>query len=161
MALPVMALAAASAGMSLLGSMSQVSAQNKYALANSKNARQAAAYKQDQEMESYIESNRQMLMGSMDRALQARSNSDLAMVSMFETGGGGQVMSDMLGERRAVEARNIYRDRLERNSMKIQTNRNLKGYENEAKGRIAGSPTTSLNFGHIMQAGAKGLPHLT
>ena len=95
-------------------------------------------------------------MTSMDRALQARSATDLAMVSMFETGGGGQSMSDMLGERNSVEARNLYRDRLERQSLKIQTNRNLDGYTEEAKGRIAGVPSTSLNMGHILKAGAAG-----
>lgn len=153
-------LAALSAGFNLLGSISQVNAQNQAALNNAAMARQAAAYKQDQEMESYVEYNRQMLMQAMDRALTARSNTDLAMVSMFETGGGGQVMTDMLAERRSVEARNLYRDRLERNSLKIQTNRNLQGYEQEAKGRIAQVPATSLNMGHIMSAATSGLPYL-
>jgi hypothetical protein len=153
-------LAALSAGFDLLGSISQVNAQNQAALNNAAMARQAAAYKQDQEMESYVEYNRQMLMQAMDRALTARSNSDLAMVSMFETGGGGQVMTDMLAERRSVEARNLYRDRLERNSLKIQTNRNLQGYEQEAKGRIAQVPATSLNMGHIMSAATSGMPYL-
>lgn len=153
-------LAALSAGFDLLGSISQVNAQNQAALNNAAMARQAAAYKQDQEMESYVEYNRQMLMQAMDRALTARSNTDLAMVSMFETGGGGQVMTDMLAERRSVEARNLYRDRLERNSLKIQTNRNLQGYEQEAKGRIAQVPATSLNMGHIMSAATSGLPYL-
>jgi hypothetical protein len=149
-----------SGGMNLLGSMSEVNAQNQAALNNAAMARQSAAYKQDQEMQSYVEYNRQMLMTAMDRALTARSNTDLAMVSMFETGGGGQAMTDMIAERRSVEARNLYRDRLERNSLKIQTNRNLKGYTEEAKGRIAQVPTTSLNMGHIMSAGSSSLPYL-
>ena len=153
-------LAMISGGMNLLGSMSSVNAQNQAALNNAAMARQSAAYKQDQEMQSYVEYNRQMLMTAMDRALTARSNTDLAMVSMFETGGGGQVMTDMIAERRSVEARNLYRDRLERNSLKIQTNRNLKGYTEEAKGRIAQVPTTSLNMGHIMSAGSSSLPYL-
>jgi hypothetical protein len=140
--------------------MSEVNAQNQAALNNAAMARQSAAYKQDQEMQSYVEYNRQMLMTAMDRALTARSNTDLAMVSMFETGGGGQAMTDMIAERRSVEARNLYRDRLERNSLKIQTNRNLKGYTEEAKGRIAQVPTTSLNMGHIMSAGSSSLPYL-
>jgi hypothetical protein len=153
-------LAMISGGMNLLGSMSEVNAQNQAALNNAAMARQSAAYKQDQEMQSYVEYNRQMLMTAMDRALTARSNTDLAMVSMFETGGGGQAMTDMIAERRSVEARNLYRDRLERNSLKIQTNRNLKGYTEEAKGRIAQVPTTSLNMGHIMSAGSSSLPYL-
>ena len=153
-------LAMISGGMNLLGSMSSVNAQNQAALNNAATARQSAAYKQDQEMQSYVEYNRQMLMTSMDRALTARSNTDLAMVSMFETGGGGQSMTDMIAERSSVEARNLYRDRLERNSLKIQTNRNLKGYTEEAKGRIAQVPTTSLNMGHIMSAGSSSLPYL-
>lgn len=153
-------LALLSGGANLLGSISEVNAQNQAALNNAAMARQSAAYKQDQEMESYVEYNRQLLMTAMDRALTARSNTDLAMVSMVESGGGGQVMSDMLGERRSVEARNLYRDRLERNSLKIQTNRNLDGYTEEAKGRIAQVPTTSLNMGHIMSAGASALPYL-
>ena len=153
-------LAMISGGMNLLGSMSSVNAQNQAALNNAAMARQSAVYKQDQEMQSYVEYNRQMLMTSMDRALTARSNTDLAMVSMFETGGGGQVMTDMIAERSSVEARNLYRDRLERNSLKIQTNRNLKGYTEEAKGRIAQVPTTSLNMGHIMSAGSSSLPYL-
>jgi hypothetical protein len=69
-------------------------------------------------------------------------------------------MTDMLAERRSVEARNLYRDRLERNSLKIQTNRNLQGYEQEAKGRIAQVPATSLNMGHIMSAATSGMPYL-
>jgi hypothetical protein len=153
-------LAMISGGMNLLGSMSEVNAQNQAALNNAAMARQSAAYKQDQEMQSYVEYNRQMLMTAMDRALTARSNTDLAMVSMFETGGGGQAMTDMIAERRSVEARNLYRDRLERNSLKIQTNRNLKGYTEEAKGRIAQVPTTSLNMGHSMSAGSTSLPYL-
>ena len=153
-------LALLSGGANLLGSISGVNAQNQAALNNAAMARQSAAYKQDQEMESYVEYNRQLLMTAMDRALTARSNTDLAMVSMVESGGGGQVMSDMLGERRSVEARNLYRDRLERNSLKIQTNRNLDGYTEEAKGRIAQVPTTSLNMGHIMSAGSSALPYL-
>lgn len=153
-------LALLSGGANLLGSISEVNAQNQAALNNAAMARQSAAYKQDQEMESYVEYNRQLLMTAMDRALTARSNTDLAMVSMIESGGGGQVMSDMLGERRSVEARNLYRDRLERNSLKIQTNRNLDGYTEEAKGRIAQVPTTSLNMGHIMSAGSSALPYL-
>ena len=153
-------LALISGGMNLLGSMSSINSQNQAALNNAAMARQSAAYKQDQEMQSYVEYNRQMLMTAMDRALTARSNTDLAMVSMFETGGGGQVMTDMIAERRSVEARNLYRDRLERNSLKIQTNRNLKGYTEEAKGRIAQVPTTSLNMGHIMSAGSSSLPYL-
>ena len=153
-------LALLSGGANLLGSISEVNAQNQAALNNAAMARQSAAYKQDQEMESYVEYNRQLLMTAMDRALTARSNTDLAMVSMVESGGGGQVMSDMLGERRSVEARNLYRDRLERNSLKIQTNRNLDGYTEEAKGRIAQVPTTSLNMGHIMSAGSSALPYL-
>lgn len=153
-------LAMISGGINLLGSMSEVNAQNQAALNNAAMARQSAAYKQDQEMESYVEYNRQMLMTAMDRALTARSNTDLAMVSMFETGGGGQAMTDMIAERRSVEARNLYRDRLERNSLKIQTNRNLKGYTEEAKGRIAQVPTTSLNMGHIMSAASSSLPYM-
>jgi hypothetical protein len=153
-------LAMISGGMNLLGSLSSINAQNQAALNNAAMARQSAAYKQDQEMQSYVEYNRQMLMTAMDRALTARSNTDLAMVSMFETGGGGQSMTDMIAERSSVEARNLYRDRLERNSLKIQTNRNLKGYTEEAKGRIAQVPTTSLNMGHIMSAGSSSLPYL-
>ena len=157
---PATMLAIGSGIMNLMGSMSEVNAQNQAALNNAYMARGAAAYKQDQEMQSYVEMNRQLLMTSMDRALQARSNTDLAMVSMFETGGGGQAMTDMIAERRSVEARNLYRDRLERNSLKIQTNRNLKGYEQEAKGRIASVSTTQLNMGHIMKAGSASLPYL-
>ena len=154
------ALAGISAGLNLMGSIFQVNAQNQAALNNAAAARRTAAYKQDQEMEMYVEYNRQMLMTSMDRALTARSNTDLAFVSMFETGGGGQAMTDMIAERNSVEARNIYRDRLERNSLKIQTNRNLKGYEEEAKARIAQVPMTSLNIGHLAQAAGAGLPYL-
>jgi hypothetical protein len=153
-------MALLSAGSSLMGSMEEVRAQNQAALDNAFNARGAAAYKQDQELESYVETNRGLLMSSMDRALQARSNTELAYVSMFETGGGGQAMVDMLSERNSVEARNIYRDRLERQSLRIQTNRNLKGYTEEAKGRIAQVSTTKLNMGHIMKAGSAGLQHL-
>ena len=153
-------MALLSAGSSLMGSMEEVRAQNQAALDNAFNARGAAAYKQDQELESYVETNRGLLMSSMDRALQARSNTELAYVSMFETGGGGQAMVDMLSERNSVEARNIYRDRLERQSLRIQTNRNLKGYTEEAKGRIAQVSTTKLNMGHIMKAGTAGLQHL-
>lgn len=153
-------LAAISGGLNLMGSIFQVNAQNQAALNNAAAARRTAAYKQDQEMEMYVEYNRQMLMTSMDRALTARSNTDLAFVSMFETGGGGQAMTDMIAERNSVEARNIYRDRLERNSLKIQTNRNLKGYEEEAKARIAQVPMTSLNIGHLAQAAGAGLPYL-
>jgi uncharacterized protein (UPF0371 family) len=79
------------------------------------------------------------------------------MVSAFESGAGGQVMTDMLNERGSVEARNLYRDRLERNSLKIQSNRNLEGYETQAKARIASQPTTSLNMGHIMSAASSGI----
>lgn len=147
-------------GLNLLGSIFEVNAQNQASLNNAAAARGTAAYKQDQEMEMYVEYNRQMLMTSMDRALTARSNTDLAFVSMFETGGGGQAMTDMIAERNSVEARNIYRDRLERNSLKIQTNRNLKGYEEEAKARIAQVPMTSLNIGHLAQAAGAGLPYL-
>lgn len=154
-------LALLSSGMSLMGSMEEVRAQNQAALDNAFMARGAAAYKQDQEMESYTELNRGLLMNSMDRALQARSNTELAYVSMFETGGGGQAMTDMLGERSSVEARNIYRDRLERQSLRIQTNRNLQGYEQEAKARIASVSTTKLNMGHIMKAGTAGLQYMT
>ena len=158
---PTTMLAIGSGIMNLIGSMDEVRAQNQAALDNAFMARGAAAYKQDQEMESFTELNRGLLMNSMDRALQARSNTELAYVSMFETGGGGQAMTDMLGERSAVEARNIYRDRLERQSLRIQTNRNLKGYEQEAKGRIASVSTTKLNMGHIMKAGAAGAQYLT
>ena len=158
---PTTMLAIGSGIMNLMGSMEEVRAQNQAALDNAFMARGAAAYKQDQEMESYVEFNRGLLMTSMDRALQARSNNELAYVSMFETGGGGQAMTDMLGERSAVEARNIYRDRLERQSLRIQTNRNLEGYEQEAKGRIASVSTTKLNMGHIMKAGSSALPYLT
>ena len=158
---PTTMLAIGSGIMNLMGSMEEVRAQNQAALDNAFMARGAAAYKQDQEMESYVEFNRGLLMTSMDRALQARSNTELAYVSMFETGGGGQAMTDMLGERSAVEARNIYRDRLERQSLRIQTNRNLEGYEQEAKGRIASVSTTKLNMGHIMKAGSSALPYLT
>ena len=147
-------------GLNLLGSIFEVNAQNQASLNNAAAARGTAAYKQDQEMEMYVEYNRQMLMTSMDRALTARSNTDLAFVSMFETGGGGQAMTDMIAERNSIEARNIYRDRLERNSLKIQTNRNLKGYEEEAKARIAQVPMTSLNIGHLAQAAGAGLPYL-
>lgn len=154
-------LAAISGGLNLLGSIFEVNAQNQAALNNAAQARQTAAYKQDQEMESFVEYNRQLLMASMDRALTARSNTDLAFVSMFETGGGGQVMTDMIAERRSVEARNLYRDRLERSSLKIQTNRQLQGYEQEAKGRIAQVPTTALNLGHIAKAASAGLPYMT
>jgi len=150
-------MAAMAGGANLLGSQIAVNQQNQASLNNASAARGAAAYQQDQEMESYVETNRQLLMTSMDRALNARSATDLAMVSMFETGGGGQVMTDMLSERSSVEARNIYRDRLERNSLKIQSNRNLEGYTNEAKGRIASQPTTSLNMGHIMSAASSGI----
>ena len=150
-------LAMMAAGTNLAGSMSAVNSQNQASLNTAYNARGAAAYKQDQEMESYVETNRQLLMTSMDRALGARSATDLAMVSMFETGGGGQVMTDMLGERSSVEARNLYRDRLERTSLKIQSNRNLKGYQDEAKARIASQPTTSLNMGHIASAASSGI----
>lgn len=158
---PTTMLAIGSGIMNLMGSMEEVRAQNQAALDNAFMARGAAAYKQDQEMESFVEFNRGLLMTSMDRALQARSNNELAYVSMFETGGGGQAMTDMLGERSAVEARNIYRDRLERQSLRIQTNRNLEGYEQEAKGRIASVSTTKLNMGHIMKAGSSALPYLT
>jgi len=158
---PTTMLAIGSGIMNLMGSMEEVRAQNQAALDNAFMARGAAAYKQDQEMESFTELNRGLLMNSMDRALQARSNTELAYVSMFETGGGGQAMTDMLGERSAVEARNIYRDRLERQSLRIQTNRNLQGYEQEAKARIASVSTTKLNMGHIMKAGSAGLQYLT
>lgn len=156
-----MLLAGLSAGFNLLGSIAEVNAQNQAALNNAAAARRTAAYKQDQEMESFVEYNRQLLMTAMDRALTARSNTDLAFVSMFETGGGGRAMIDMISERNSVEARNLYRDRLERESLKIQTNRNLKGYQEEAKARIAGVPTTSLNLGHIAKAATSGLPFLT
>lgn len=150
-------LAGGSSLMNLMGSASEVAAQNQAAYNNAAAARGAAAYKQDQEMESFVELNRQLLMDSMDRALQARSATDLAMVSMFETGGGGQAMNDMIGERQSVEARNLYRDSLERHGLKIQTDRNLGGYTEEAKGRIASVSTTKLNMGHIAKAGAAGL----
>ena len=105
-------LAIGSGIMNLMGSMSEVNAQNQAALNNAYMARGAAAHKQDQEMQSYVEMNRQLLMTSMDRALQASSNTDLAMVSMFDTGGGGPAMTDLIAERRSVEARTLYRDRL-------------------------------------------------
>lgn len=157
---PTLLLAGASAAFNLMGSAYEVAAQNQAAVNNAYMARLGARDKYDQEMEGYVEYNRQLLMQSMDRVLQARSNTDLAMVSMFETGGGGQVMTDMIADRRAVEARNLYRDRLERNSLKIQTRRNLKGYESEAKGRIASVSTTSLNMGHVASAASSALPFL-
>ena len=150
-------MAAMSAGTSLLASQVAVNQQNQASLNNAANARSGAADQQNQEMESYVETNRSMIMDSMDRALQARGATDLAMVSAFESGAGGQVMTDMLNERGSVEARNLYRDRLERNSLRIQSNRNLEGYETQAKARIASQPTTSLNMGHIMSAASSGI----
>ena len=150
-------LALAAAGTNLVGSQVAVNQQNQASLNNAANARSGAANQQNQEMESYVETNRSMLMTSMDRALQARSATDLAMVSAFESGAGGQAMTDMLSERNSVEARNLYRDRLERNSLKIQSNRNLEGYETQAKARIASQPMTSLNMGHIMSAASSGM----
>lgn len=150
-------LALAAAGTNLVGSQVAVNQQNQASLNNAANARSGAANQQNQEMESYVETNRSMLMTSMDRALQARSATDLAFVSAFESGAGGQAMTDMLSERNSVEARNLYRDRLERNSLKIQSNRNLEGYETQAKARIASQPMTSLNMGHIMSAASSGM----
>lgn len=146
-------LAIGASAASLMGSAYEVNAQNKAALANAAAARAGAANEQNQEMQSYVEANRSMLMGAMDRVLQARSATDLTVVSAFENGAGGQTLMDALRDRNSIEARNIYRDRLERQSLKTQTNANLNAYAEKAKGRIAAVPTTSLNLGHIIKAG--------
>jgi CHASE3 domain sensor protein len=148
-------LAIASGAANLMGSMSAVNAQNQAALNNAAAARRGAANEQNQEMESYVETNRSMLLASMDRVLQARSLTDLSMVSAIENGAGGQTMMDALSERNSVAARNIYRDRLERESLKTQTGRNLNAIREKAAGRIASVPTTRLNMGHIAQAGSQ------
>ncbi|WMM94910.1 hypothetical protein CRP804_gp32 [Roseobacter phage CRP-804] len=147
-------LAIAQGGASLLGSISQVNAQNQAALNNAAAARRGAANEQNQEMESYVETNRSMLLAAMDRVLQARSLTDLTMVSAVENGAGGQTLMDALSERNAVAARNIYRDRLERESLRTQTGRNLNAIREKAAGRIASVPMTRLNMGHIAQAGS-------
>lgn len=147
-------LAIAQGGASLLGSISQVNAQNQAALNNAAAARRGAANEQNQEMESYVETNRSMLLAAMDRVLQARSLTDLTMVSAIENGAGGQTLMDALSERNAVAARNIYRDRLERESLRTQTGRNLNAIREKAAGRIASVPMTRLNMGHIAQAGS-------
>lgn len=147
-------LAIAQGGASLLGSISQVNAQNQAALNNAAAARRSAANEQNQEMESYVETNRSMLLAAMDRVLQARSLTDLTMVSAVENGAGGQTIMDALSERNAVAARNIYRDRLERESLRTQTGRNLNAIREKAAGRIASVPMTRLNMGHIAQAGS-------
>lgn len=148
-------LAIASGGASLLGSISEVNAQNQAALNNAAAARQGAANEQNQEMQSYVETNRSMLLASMDRILQARSMTDLTVVSAMENGAGGQTLMDALSERNSVAARNIYRDRLERESLRTQTGSNLNAIREKAAGRIASVPMTRLNMGHIAQAGSQ------
>lgn len=149
-----LALAAASTAAQGVGMIYQINEQNRYSERNAASARQGAAWQQDQEMEAYANENRTLLQSAMDRVLQARSATELAYTSAFENGAGGGVLGDMMRERSAIEARNMYRDIDQRKMLTTQTNRRLDGYRQQAQGRIAEVPKTSLNLGHIMQLGS-------
>ena len=105
-----LALAAASTAAQGVGMIYQINEQNRYSERNAASARQGAAWQQDQEMEAYANENRSLLQSAMDRVLQARSATELAFTSAFENGAGGGVLGDMMRERSAIEARNMYRD---------------------------------------------------
>lgn len=150
-------LAMASTGLQAFGMMSQISAQNQAAVDNAAAARQSAANQYGQESEALYNDNQALLQGAMDRALQARSNTDLTFVSAFENGASGSVLGDVLRERSAVAGRNALRDADQRSQMITNSNRNNQGYYTNARNRINSVPRTSFNMGHVAQLGSNYL----
>lgn len=150
-------LAMASTGLQAMGMMSQISAQNRAAEANAAAARQAAANQYDQENESLYNDNQALLQNAMDRALQARSATDLTFVSAFENGASGGVLADVLRERSAIEGRNLRRDADQRSQMVTNSGRNSQGYYINARNRINSVPRTGFNMGHMASLGSNFL----
>lgn len=137
------------AGLSAVGKVAEVNAQNEASALNRQNAITAMNDEQSQEMDSYIEQNRSLIQGGFDAVLQGREDEATAYTSALQNGVQGGSVKAVLRENRQRASRNAYRTEQEQDSLRTQTGHNQRGIQAKAQGRINSVPTTSFNFGDL------------
>jgi len=145
---------AASAALTGVGIAADISAQNKAAKGNARNAKIAMNQEQATTTEQYIEQNRSLLQGGFDAILEGRAAESEAYTSAIQNGVQGASVKAVLRDRKQKTARGAGRTNQEMDSLKRQTGANLDHIRSKAQGRINQSPTTSIGFGDLARIAA-------
>jgi len=142
----------AMAGLSAVGSMSEIGAQNDAAVANAANAKTAMNDQYADQSRQYVEQNRSLIQGGFDSILAGREAESDAFTSAIANGVQGASVKAMFLDTRQQTARSATRTRQEMESLEGQVNANFKNIRSGTQGRINSVPTTSFGLGDAAQA---------
>ena len=142
----------AMAGLSAVGSMSEISAQNAASAANRRNAITAQNNQIEDQGRQYIEQNRSLIQGGFDRVLAGRADQADAYTAAIANGVQGNSVKAMLSDQRMTSQRNTQRTKQEMSSLSAQTEANFRHIRAGTQGRINSVPTTSFGLGDAAQA---------
>lgn len=142
----------AMAGLSAVGSMAQVNAQNDAAARNRANAIQAQNDQIDDQGRQYVEQNRSLIQGGFDSILAGREAEADAYTSAIANGVQGRSVRAMLLDKGQTAARNATRTQQEADSLETQTGANFKSIRANTQGRINRVSTTSFGIGDAAKA---------
>jgi len=142
----------AMAGLSAVGSMSAIGAQNDAAVANAANAKTAMNDQYADQSRQYVEQNRSLIQGGFDSILAGREAESDAFTSAIANGVQGASVKAMFLDTRQQTARSDTRTRQEMESLEGQVNANFKNIRSGTQGRINSVPTTSFGLGDAAQA---------
>ena len=137
----------AMAALSAASSASAISNQNKAAVSNAENAKQAANDQYASSTQGYIEQNRSLLQGSFDAILQGRANEAMAYTSAIENGAQGASVKSTLRSMRQNTNRTLTRTGQEMKSLGDQAALNLRGIQANTQGRINSVSTSRWTLG--------------
>ncbi len=144
-----LALGVAQGGLSLIGSIGAVNAQNSASDANRQAALLAANDQYASTTEQYIEQNRSLIQGGFDAVLEGRANESIAYTSALENGVQGASIKAVLRDTRQKASRSAGRTKQEMASLERQTGASLRHVHATAQGRINSVPRTSLGLGDV------------
>ena len=140
------------AGLSAVGSMSQISAQNDAAAANRANAIQAQNDQIDDQGRQFVEQNRALIQEGFDNVLAGRSAQADAYTSAIANGVQGRSVRAMMTSNKQKTSRSRNRTQQEMESLSTQTDANFKHIRSSTQGRINRVSTTSFGLGDAAQA---------
>lgn len=136
----MMALSAAS-------SASAISNQNKAAVANAENSKQAANDQYASTAQAYIEQNRSLLQGNFDSILQGRAAEAMAYTSAIESGAQGASVKSTLRSINQKTKSSTVRAGQEMDSLRSQVGANFDNIRATTQGRINSVSTSRWTLG--------------
>lgn len=132
-----------------VSSMAGINAQNSAAVANDANAKQAANDQIATTTNEFVEKSRSLVQGGFDAVLQGRQDASSAYTSALENGVQGASIKAMLRDKTQTAGRNAGRTQQELQSLKTQTDANLKHVVTKQQARSNSVSTSSFGLGDV------------